>query len=91
MCVCVCVCVCDRCVGCVADSPVELLAVEHETVVSSPDDAALGGYRPRRVDVVACHHAHRDPRPLTLDDRVRYLHRSHAARLSFVGLQAYTS
>jgi len=85
------VCVSDRCVGCVADSPVELLAVEHETVVSSPDDAALGGYRPRRVDVVACHHAHRDPRPLTLDDRVRYLHRSHAARLSFVGLQAYTS
>lgn len=37
------------------------------------DDATLDGDGPRCVDVVSCHHAHRDASTLTLLDGIRDL------------------
>ena len=48
----------------VSDSSVEFFAVYAEEVVSRLDDATLDSDGACCVDVVSCHHAHRDASPL---------------------------
>lgn len=52
----------------VAYSAVELFALQADEVVAGLQDAALGGDGPRRIDVVARHHPHRDACALALPD-----------------------
>lgn len=54
----------------VAYPPVELFALQADEVVAGLQDAALGGDGPGRVDVVACHHPHRDACTLALPDGI---------------------
>ena len=57
----------------VPDSPVEVLALHAQEVVTRLDDAALAGDGARRVDVVAGNHAHGDPSALAHLDGIRDL------------------
>lgn len=52
----------------VADSPVELLALQAQKVLPRMDDATLDGDGPGRVDIVTSDHADGDACPLALAD-----------------------
>ena len=71
----------DGVVGMIADLLVEFASVEHQKVVARLQNAALGRNRPRRVHVVARHHAHCDARALALADCIRNLTQIPAGHL----------
>lgn len=52
----------------ITNSLVELFALQNKTVFTGLDDAAFGSDRASSVDVVACHHTHKDPCTLAAAD-----------------------